>query len=151
MKLFTILLLLSCFISCSLRPQKSIDDRINEAIELQKNNQPEKAMAIYYQVLPEVEDLSKRSVICYNLGAMYLWDRIFDKAYNMFYQAYICDSILKDTVAMSSRLNRMGSALNNMQDSLNGERLQKKALHLAYAVNDCSANCTATLNMYTNT
>lgn len=50
MKLFTILLLLSCFISCGLRPQKSIDDRINEAIELQKNKQPEKAMAIYYQV-----------------------------------------------------------------------------------------------------
>ena len=74
MKLFTILLLLSCFISCGLRPQKSIDDRINEAIELQKNKQPEKAMAIYYQVLPKVEDLSKRSVICYNLGVMYLWD-----------------------------------------------------------------------------
>ncbi|RGX81336.1 hypothetical protein DXA68_01720 [Bacteroides stercorirosoris] len=86
MKLFTILLLLSCFISCSLRPKKSIDDRINEAIELQKNKHPEKAMAIYYQVLPEVEDLSKRSVIYYNLGAMYLWDRIFDKAYDMFHQ-----------------------------------------------------------------
>ena len=136
MKLFTILLLLSCFISCGLRPQKSIDDRINEAIELQKNKQPEKAMAIYYQVLPEVEDLSKRSVICYNLGVMYLWDRVFDKAYDMLHQAYVCDSILKDTSAMSNRLNCMGSALNHMQDSLNGERLQRKALCLAHAVND---------------
>lgn len=136
MRLFTILLLLSCFISCGLRPKKSIDDRINEAIELQKNKQPEKAMAIYYQVLPEVEDLNKRSVICYNLGAMYLWDRIFDKAYDMFHQAYVCDSILKDTAAMSSRLSRMGSALNHMQDSLNGERMQRKALRLAYAAND---------------
>ena len=87
MKQFAILLLLSCFISCGLHSKKSVDERINEAIELQKNKQLEKAMAIYYQMLPEVEDLSKRSVIYYNLGAMYLWDRIFDKAYDMFHQA----------------------------------------------------------------
>jgi len=136
MKPFTILLILLCFISCSLRPKKNIDDRINEAIELQKNKQLEEAMEIYYQVLPEAEDLGKRSVICYNLGAMYLWDRIFDKAYDMFHQAYICDSLLKDTASMSRLLNRMGAALNNMQDSAGGEQLQRKALQLAHAIND---------------
>ena len=86
------LFLFSCMFlllhACNLRPQPDVEELFAQAAEIQKNKRPTEAMSLYYEVLSRTDNPYIQSRTYQNLGAIYMWDRVFDKAIEAYTQAY---------------------------------------------------------------
>lgn len=134
-KLFFIYLLL-CLQACNLRPSPNIEQQFAEAVELQKNNQPEAAIKLYYDILSKTNDSYIQSRTYHNLGTIYMWDRVFDKASEAYAKAYHLDSLKCDTSHMIQALEAMGTICFWNKDSLNTKRFYMHAIQLAQLTSD---------------
>lgn len=134
-KLFSIYLLL-CLQACNIRPSSNIEQQFAEAVELQNNNQPEDAIKLYYDILSKTNDLHILSKTYHNLGAIYMWDKVFDKASGAYVKAYQLDSLKCDTSHMIQALEAMGTIYFWNKDSLNTKRFYMHATQLAQLSND---------------
>ncbi|WP_298107616.1 tetratricopeptide repeat protein [uncultured Bacteroides sp.] len=106
---------------------------------MQKNHQPTQAMALYFDILKETKDPYILSRTYYNLGSIYMWDRVFDKAIDAYTHSYQQDSLLCDTLHMIRILKNMGNIRLHTSDSIESQRLYARALHLAKQRNDSTA------------
>lgn len=66
--------------ACHLSSHADIEEVFAQAADMQKNHQPTQAMALYFDILKETKDPYILSRTYYNLGSIYMWDRVFDKA-----------------------------------------------------------------------
>lgn len=145
MKIYSVdkLFLFSCVFlllhACNLRQHPSVEEMFDQAAELQKDTRSAEAMALYYEVLSRTDDPRIQSRTYQNLGAIYMWDRVFDKAIEAYIQAYQRDSLLRDTSHMVKALEAIGTIRFALGDSIGNRRLYARAVHLAQLAND-SAN-----------
>lgn len=131
-----VLFLLLLTQACNLRPRPDVEDIFEQATEMQRNKRPTEAMALYYEVLSRTDDPHIQSRSYYNLGSIYLWDRVFDKAADAYTQAYQRDSLLCDTSDMVKTLEALGTIRHILGDSIGNIRLYNRAIHLARQIKD---------------
>ena len=145
MKIYSVdkLFLFSCVFlllhACNLRQHPSVEEMFDQAAEMQKNKRPTEAMSLYYEVLGRTDNPRIQSRTYQNLGAIYMWDRVFDKAIEAYAQAYQRDSLLRDTSHMVRALEAIGTIRFALGDSVGNRRLYTRAVRLARLAND-SAN-----------
>lgn len=130
------LFLLLLMQACGLRTSPDIEKLFAQAAEMQKNGHPTEAMALYYEVLSQTDDTYIQSRTYYNLGSIYMWDRVFDKAINAYTQAYQRDSLLCDTSHMAKTLDAIGTIRYTLGDSIGYRRLYAQAIRLAQQAKD---------------
>ena len=130
------LFLLLLMQACGLRTSPDIEKLFAQAAEMQKNGHPTEAMALYYEVLSQTDDTYIQSRTYYNLGSIYMWDRVFDKAINAYTQAYQRDSLLCDTSHMAKTLDAIGTIRFTLGDSIGYRRLYAQAIRLAQQAKD---------------
>lgn len=131
-----VLFLLLLTQACNLRPRPDVEDIFEQATEMQRNKRPTEAMALYYEVLSRTDDPHIQSRSYYNLGSIYLWDRVFDKAADAYTQAYQRDSLLCDTSDMVKTLEALGTIRHILGDSIGNIRLYNRAIHLARLIKE---------------
>ena len=137
MKIYSVdkLFLFSCVFlllhACNLRQHPSVEEMVDQAAELQKDTRSAEAMALYYEVLSRTDDPRIQSRTYQNLGAIYMWDRVFDKAIEAYTQAYQRDSLLRDTSHMVKALEAIGTIRFALGDSVGNRRLYARAVRLA--------------------
>lgn len=130
------LLLFMLMQACNLRPQPDVEELFAQAAEMQKNKRPTEAMSMYYEVLGRTDNPRIQSRTYQNLGAIYMWDRVFDKAIEAYTQAYQRDSLLRDTSHMVKALEAIGTIRFALGDSVGNRRLYTRAVRLARLAND---------------
>lgn len=87
-------------------------------------------------VMPEDMDLRLRSNTCYQMGFLFLFQKLRTNAIESYRKAYYCDKILKDTVSMIACLRTIAATYtgeNKMDSSL---YYYKKAYNLAVMSNN---------------
>lgn len=125
--------------ACHWSSHTDIEEVFAQATDMQKNHQPTQAMALYFDILKETKDPYILSRTYYNLGSIYMWDRVFDKAIDAYTHSYQQDSLLCDTLHMIRILKNMGNIRLHTGDSIESQRLYARALHLAKQRNDSTA------------
>ncbi|MBR1941499.1 MAG: tetratricopeptide repeat protein [Bacteroidaceae bacterium] len=94
----------------------------------------------YYQkaidAMPGDENLRVKSKVYAQMGELFLYRRLYDKAMNAFQDSYQCDSILKDTVGIIFNLRDMALCFANTNRNDIGIAYLEQALSYAEDINN---------------